>query len=162
MTFSAPAQETPLRPIASADEARDVIRMLDETVTALSAVIEEESRLVRAGRLSEVARLAPRKTDFARAYLTDSQRLRDALPRLRGALGRDIEGAKARHAAFQTQLQANLTALATAHAVSEGIVRGVAGEVARTTAPQTYGASGRTSTADPRQAARPLAVYRSL
>lgn len=153
--------ESPARPIASAEEARDVIRMLDQTIAALAEVIEEEDRMVRAGRLSEVVRLAVTKTSHARAYLTDSQRLRDSLPRLGGELGGDLGSVKARHAAFQDRLQRNLTALATAHAVSEGIVRGVAGEMNRTAAPQTYGASGRTAATDPRHA-RPLAVCRSL
>lgn len=157
----AAASESPARPITSADEARDVIRMLDQTIAALAEVIEEEDRLVRAGRLSEVARLSPTKTGFARTYLSGSQRLRDSLPRLRGELGGELEGVKTRHAAFQGRLQRNLTALATAHAVSEGIVRGVAGEMNRAAAPQTYGASGRTATGDPRHA-RPLAVSRSL
>jgi hypothetical protein len=51
--------------------------------------------------------------------------------------------------------------LATAHAVSEGIVRGVSGELARKSSPQTYGASGRANTPDPR-AAQPLALSRML
>ena len=58
-------------------------------------------------------------------------------------------------------LQMNLTVLATAHAVSEGIIRGVSGELARTRAPQTYGASGRANAPDPR-ASQPLALSRKL
>lgn len=147
--------------IASAEEARDVIRTLDETITALAEVLEEEDRLVRAGRLSEVARLSQAKNGHARRYLADSLRLRDSLPRLRAELGGEIGRVKERHAAFQDRLQRNLAALATAHAVSEGIVRGVAGELTRTASPQTYGASGRTPVPDPRHA-KPLAVCRSL
>ena len=48
--------------------------------------------------------------------------------------------------------------LATAHAVSEGIIRGVAGEMARQTAPKTYGMSGRPNA--PRMQAVPLALSR--
>ncbi|MBK5962417.1 hypothetical protein CCR97_30135 [Rhodoplanes elegans] len=158
---AAAVQETPPRAITSVDEARDVIRMLDETITALVEVIEEEDRLVRAGKLADVARLSPTKTSHARRYLAGSLRLRDSLPRLRGELGGELSVVKARHAAFQDRLQSNLTALATAHAVSEDIVRGVAGELTRTASPQTYGASGRTPMPDPRHV-RPLAVSRTL
>ncbi|EJW09875.1 hypothetical protein A33M_0810 [Rhodovulum sp. PH10] len=148
-------------PIATATEAATVIASLDDTIAALSTVIEEEGRLVRAGKLGEVAKLAAVKTDHARAYLADSQRLRDSLPRLRDELGGVLEAVKARHAAFQSRLQENLTALATAHAVSEGIVRGVAAETTRIASPEVYGASGRTTVADQRHA-RPLALYRTL
>lgn len=158
---AAAGPETPPRAITSVDEARDVIRMLDETITALVEVIEEEDRLVRAGKLSEVARLSPTKTGYARRYLAGSLRLRDSLPRLRGDLGGELGAVKARHAAFQDRLQSNLTALATAHAVSEGIVRGVAGELSRNASPQIYGASGRTPLPDPLHM-KPLAVSRSL
>jgi hypothetical protein len=58
-------------------------------------------------------------------------------------------------------MQINLTVLATAHAVSEGIVSGVSGEMARKSAPQTYGASGRPNLPR-RAAAAPLAVSRLL
>ncbi|RAI45390.1 hypothetical protein [Rhodoplanes roseus] len=158
---TAESRDTAPRTITSADEARDVIRMLDQTIAALAEVIEEEDRLVRAGRLSEVARLAQTKTGYARRYLSDSLRLRDSLPKLRSELGGELDSVKARHAAFQGRLQRNLTALATAHAVSEGIVRGVAGEMTRTATPQTYGASGRTPAVDLRTA-RPLSVCRTL
>jgi hypothetical protein len=72
-----------------------------------------------------------------------------------------IEALRRRHDAFRTLLQINLTVLATAHAVSEGIVRGVSGEMARKSAPQTYGASGRPNLPR-RAAAAPLAVSRLL
>jgi hypothetical protein len=51
--------------------------------------------------------------------------------------------------------------LATAHAVAEGIVRGVANEIARKTAPSTYGASGR-AIAPSKTSYQPIAVSRSL
>jgi hypothetical protein len=51
--------------------------------------------------------------------------------------------------------------LATAHAVSEGLIRGAHAEVARQSAPQTYGNSGRATT-PPRNAAVPVSVSRTL
>ena len=66
-----------------------------------------------------------------------------------------------KHDEFRALLQINLTVLATAHAVSEGIMRGVSDELARKTAPSTYGATGRANAPGP-NAAQPLAVSRVL
>jgi hypothetical protein len=72
-----------------------------------------------------------------------------------------LEALRQRHDAFRALLQINLTVLATAHAVSEGIVRGVSEELARKSAPQTYGATGRTNVPQ-RKSATPLTVSRNL
>lgn len=148
-------------PIATAAQAWDVITELDAVIAALEDIIAQEEALVRAGRLVEVARIAPRKDELARRYLAGTQRLKGALPRLRSELGPRLDAVKARHADFRTRLQLNITVLATAHAVSEGIVRGLSQELARKAAPQVYGASGRTTAARANQAA-PFAVSRSL
>lgn len=149
------------QPIANAVQAWDVITELDTVITALEEIIAQEEALVRAGRLVEVARIAPRKDELARRYLAGTQRLKGALPRLRGELGPRLAAVKARHADFRARLQLNITVLATAHAVSEGIVRGLSQELTRKAAPQVYGASGRTAAVRPSHAA-PLAVSRSL
>jgi hypothetical protein len=124
-------------------------------------VIEQESGLVRSGRLTEAAKLASQKSAAAGVYLAGAQRLKDHLPGLRTELAGVLVGMKDRHAAFQALLQRNLTVLATAQAVSEGIMRGVAAEVTKSAAPSTYGASGRAAAADPRHA-RPMALSRAL
>lgn len=148
-------------PITSAREAWEVIIQLDPVVAALDGIIAQEDALVRTGRLAEVARLAVRKEELARRYLAETQRLKAALPKLRGELGPRLDAVKARHAEFRARLQRNITVLATAHAVSEGIVRGLSQELTRKAAPQVYGASGRTMAARTSYAA-PLAVSRSL
>lgn len=149
------------RAITTAAEAWGVIKELDAVVAALEDIIAQEEVLVRAGRLVEVVRIAPRKDELARRYLADTQRLKRALPRLRSELGPQLEAVKTRHADFRARLQLNITVLATAHAVSEGIVRGLSQELSRKAAPQVYGASGRTAAVRPNYAA-PLALSRSL
>lgn len=149
------------RAITTAAEAWDVINQLDAIIAALEDIIAQEEVLVRAGRLVEVARIAPRKDELARRYLADTQRLKGALPRLHGELGPRLDAVKARHGDFRARLQLNITVLATAHAVSEGIIRGLSQELSRKATPQVYGASGRTLAARPNHAA-PLAVSRSL
>jgi len=149
------------RPIGTAAEAQQVIGHLSDVMNALLGVVEQETKLVRAGRLTEVARLERRKSDLARLYLADTARLQASGPYLAKTLPAVLDALRERHNTFRALLQLNLTVLATAHAVSEGIIRGAAEQISRKSAPQVYGASGRHSNANPRQA-QPMAVSRSL
>jgi hypothetical protein len=148
-------------PIASAAEAEAAVRRLDGVIDALVDTLNEETRLVRAGRLSEAVGLRDKKNELTRCYLVDAHRLGDCLKKFAPAMPQAVAALRNRHEAFRSLLQTNLTVLATAHAVSEGVMRGVADEIAKKSAPQTYGASGRQGTPDPRHA-RPLALSRTL
>jgi hypothetical protein len=128
----------------------------------LVAVVQEETDLIRQGRLAAAAKLQEAKGDLTRLYIADTIRLRASQSELPRFLPADkLAALRQGHDTFRALLQINLTVLATAHAVSEGIVRGVSGEMARKAAPQTYGASGR-SVAPPQSAAQPLALSRML
>ena len=158
---NAPLQPTLARPIGNQAEAQQVIGHLNEIMDALIGVVEEETKLVRAGRLSEVKRLGDQKTDLARLYLADTARLQASQPFLAKAVPGVLKVLRERHDTFRSMLQVNLTVLATAHAVAEGIVRGVSEEITRQAAPSIYGASGRQTAPDKRNAT-PLAVSRVL
>jgi hypothetical protein len=148
-------------PVATAAEAQQLARHYVEVMDTLIGVVQQETELVRGGRLSQAAKLEQAKTDLARLYIGDTLRLR-ASHVLFARLAPDIMAELVRrHDTFRALLQVNLTVLATAHAVSEGIVRGVSGELARKASPQTYGAGGRANAPNPR-AAPPMAVCRSL
>ncbi len=128
-------------------------------VDDLIAVIEEETSLVRAGRLREAGPLEQKKTELAHDFSTAAMRMKSLdLPRV---APQAAEIVRPKQQQFETVLQSNLTVLATAHAVSEGIMRGVSGELARKAAPSTYGSTGRANTPSPK-AAQPLAVSRVL
>jgi hypothetical protein len=154
---SAPA----LAPIASAAEAARLIARLAEAMASLLAVLEEETQLVRAGRISEIARIEPKKSELARCYVADAGAVRANALYLARETPREFDDLRRRHEQFRAVLQINLAVLATAHAVSEGIIRGAAGELARKAAPQTYGVSGRAS-APGAKACPPVAVSRRL
>lgn len=128
---------------------------------ALLVAVEEETALVRAGRLREAALLEPRKSELSSSYLADSARVKASLPYLKQNAQNLLQYLQQRHAAFHALLQTNLTVLATAHAVSESIVREVVSEVTRKNAPQTYGASGRQA-APARGLSEPVTVSRTL
>jgi hypothetical protein len=158
---AAPMQPTLTRPIGSQNEAQQVIGHLSDVMNALIGVVEEETKLVRAGRLTEIARLRAEKTNLARLYLADAARVQASQAFLAKSMPGVLRVMRERHNTFRNMLQINLTVLATAHAVAEGIIRGVSDEINRKAAPQTYGASGRQTAPNPRNA-RPLAVSRVL
>src|SRR5712691_10859134 len=133
-------------PIRSAAEAAALIGHLADVMGSLLEILDQETTLVRAGHISEVGRIEPRKAELARLYLADAALVKANGVYLARELPQQLEELRRRHDDFHALLQINLAVLATAHAVSEGIIRGVAGELARKAAPQTYGVSGRAST----------------
>jgi hypothetical protein len=151
----------PPAPIASAAEAARLLSHLADVMTALLQVLEEETQLVRAGRISEIARIEPKKSELARGYVADAAALRTNAQFIARETPREFEDLRRRHDQFRAVLQINLAVLATAHAVSEGIIRGAAGELARKGVPQTYGLTGRAS-APVTKACPPVAVSRRL
>lgn len=157
----APSPHANIQAIASKAEIVSLIAHLSGVMDQLLAVVERETQLVRAGKLSEATQLAQIKTDLAQAYMADAGRLKADPGMTKHLAGGEVDTLRRQHDLFHALLQINLTVLATAHAVSEGIMRGVHEEVTRKSVPQTYGASGRHST-PPRSASQPLTVSRVL
>ncbi len=155
-----PPPATPA-PVTTTADARDLAGHYIEVMEALIDVIQQETELVRNGRLTQATALEQTKTELARLYIADTMRLRASREHLARVAPQLMPDLIRRHDDFRALIQVNLTVLATAHAVSEGLVRGVSSEIARQSAPQSYGASGRANTPDPRKAT-PLAVSRVL
>ena len=147
--------------IATAAEGEQLVIRLIGTIDALLGVLDEESALVRAGKLRAATSVAPAKSQLARAYAADAEQVKANAAFLSTHVRRPFEQLRARHEAFRARLQTNLMVLATAHAVSEGLIRGVAGEMSRRSSPQTYGLSGRANPPG-RNAAQPIAISRTL
>lgn len=160
MITSNPATPLPA-PAMTADAVQTLMERLMQAMDRLSAMIEEETTLVREGRLREAATTENQKAEFARSYVTDMTRLSASRTSFSGVAADLIKVFRERHAQFHERLRTNMTVLATSHAVSEDLIRGVSGEMARKAAPQTYGATGRPA-APSSNAVQPLAVSRSL
>ena len=148
-------------PITTTADAENLVRHLLAAMDALVATVEQETGLVRAGKLRQAATLEPTKTELARLYAADTAQVKANLPTLSEHVPDLLAALRKQHDTFNALLQINLTVLATAHAVSEGLVRGAHAEVTRKNAPQTYGQSGRT-TAPARNVATPISVSRTL
>lgn len=160
-TAAAPAPATPaLVPIATAAEATQLATHFSQVMESLVGIVDEETKLVRSGRLRDAAKLKEPKAELARLYMLDSSRLRISRKLMAQQSPALIADLRRRHDLFKALLQINLTVLATAHAVAEGLVRGVSGELARKSAPQTYTAAGRNAAAP--RAVPPMAISRSL
>lgn len=156
----ASAAGVPASAAAIVDPAR-LAESLVETMTALLGIVEQETELIRAGKVHEASMLTPHKSDLSQRYMQTIEDLKRSEGTLRQSSPDLLSSLRHHHDAFRAMLQVNLTVLATAHAVSEGIVRGVNGEMQRRSTPQTYTAYGQHSAPSTRQMA-PLAVSRVL
>lgn len=152
---------TPASRIETTADGERLVAHVANLLNALLLVVEEETELVRNGRLVQASHLGAKKGELAGQYFAATERLKANAGFLASHLTEKLDELRRRHDGFRPLLQANLTVLATAHAVSEGIIRGVAGEITRKAAPQTYGMSGR-PTAPPPNAARPVTLSRTL
>jgi hypothetical protein len=148
-------------PAKTAAEADALIAQVMGVMAELADVVQQETELMRAGRVSAASVFAEPKGDLSRRYVAGTIRLKASKPQLAQVARDRLAALQQRHESLRTLLQTNLTVLATAHAVSEGIVRGVSNEIGRRSTPQTYGASGRAN-APTRGASAPIAVSRTL
>jgi len=157
-----PAPAPTQRPAASTPpEVRKLAEELMEVMSALLGTIEQETELVRAGKVREALQLEAQKSELSRRYMVAVEGLKTAQKVLSQAAPELLTTLRRHHDTFRAMLQVNLTVLATAHAVSEGIVRGVNTEMQRRNMPNTYTAAGRRAAPNARHIA-PLAVSRSL
>jgi hypothetical protein len=147
--------------ISTPAAARKLAEELMDVMSALLAIIERETELVRAGKVHEAMKLGEQKSGLSRRYVVALENLKTAQNYLAQVSPELLATLRRHHDTFRAMLQINLTVLATAHAVSEGIVRGVNTEMQRRNIPNTYTAAGKRATPGPRHMT-PLAVSRSL
>lgn len=148
-------------PFASANEAVAFIEGLRLTMAELTAVLAEESALVRAARIKAAQPLEARKSALSLRYTAELARLKAHATTIRAVAPRALAALDQDNARLGKALEVNLAVLATAHAVAEGIIRQVATAVQAKKAPSAYGANGHAIT-PPRRAAAPVAIVRSL
>ena len=147
--------------VSTAVEARKLAEHLMEVMSALLSLIEQETELVRAGKIREAMAFEPKKTELTRRYVNAVACLKASQKYLTQAAPELLTTLHRHHDVFRAMLQINLTVLATAHAVSESVIRGVNVEIQRRNIPNTYTSAGRRATPGPRHIT-PLAVSRSL
>jgi hypothetical protein len=149
-----------MSPIATAAQAEQAIDDVATLMEKLAGLLEQETRLVHAGRIRSAAALEPAKAELAGRVLAAGERLKANARFLRQSAPARCTALLRLQDTFRGILQKNMIVLATAHAVSEGIVRRLSGDLARKASPQVYGASGRAATPNPKHG-RPLAISRT-
>ena len=155
--MSVPATKQSL--LATRDDAEALLSRIGETMVALVQVFEDETRLVRAGKLSAAADLVTEKTNLAARYLREFENVKSNARFIREAVPELVEEMRRAHASFRDILGRNLRTVATAQSVAEGIVRGAAEEANRRANPHGYRADGRAAQA--KATNRPVMVSRS-
>lgn len=150
-----------MNPITTRAEAETALDDLTTLFANLSSLLQQETALVRAGRLRQAAEVEPAKKDLAGRLYTIGERVKANAKFVLQAVPERCTALKTAQEELRAVLQRNMAVLATAHAVSEGIVRRLSGELAKKASPQVYGASGR-AVAPNAKYGRPLAVSRTL
>lgn len=150
-----------MTPMTSAAEAESALGELAALIENLTALLAQETALVRAGEIRSAAAMAPAKQDLGGRLFAAGERIQANAKFLLAAAPARCAALQTAQDAFRPVVQKNMMVLATAHGVSEGIVRRLSGELARKSAPQVYGASGRPTAPNPKHA-RPLAISKTL
>jgi hypothetical protein len=141
--------------------ATDLCTRAADALTVLIGVINEETTLLRAGRVRDATALTARKAELAQDYVTWSRTVQRQASRLKVEAPEALADLQHLHESLATQLAENLRVIASAKAVTEDLLGDVARAVGAANRPRTYGATG--TLAQPAQAgARGLAVNRAL
>ncbi len=128
---------------------------LDQLVT----VMNEETTLLRAGRLKDASVLTGEKTALAQDYVGLVRSIQRQTARLLKEAPDAVRALRSGHERLATQLAENLRALSTAKAVTEDILTDVAQAVGQKSQTRTYGATGQMANAP--QVARGIAINRA-
>jgi len=141
--------------------AGDLCSIALSTLDRLVAILNEETVLLRAGRVREAGELTAEKTRLAQDYMGFARSVQRELPRLKAEAPAMIEAMKVRHEQFATQMAENLRVIATARAVTEELLTDVATVMNAKARPKTYGATGALG-GQPPTAATGMSINRAL
>lgn len=114
-----------------------------KALTDFAEIMNEETMLLRAGRLAEAAPVASAKAQLAQDYVGLARAVQRQAERLKAEAPEHVDALKAGHERLATQMAENLRVLATAKAVAEDIMTDVAARAGHNEGPRTYGATGR-------------------
>ena len=131
------------------------------TLDALVSIMNEETTMLRAGRIREAGTLTAEKTQLAQEYVGLARSIQRQSGRLQREAPDEVQRLRNGHERLATQMAENLRVIATARDVTDDILSDVARTVGQASRAKTYGASGELpATTGP--SARGIAVNRSL
>jgi flagellar biosynthesis/type III secretory pathway chaperone len=141
--------------------AAELCSRAETSLAALVNVMNQETMLLRAGRLGQASELTPEKTRLAQDYVTFARAIQRQTKRLVAEAPALMARLKAGHESLATQMAENLRVLATAKTVTEDVLTDVARMVGQNNRARTYGTAGKIA-ADPNSSARGIAINRAL
>ena len=147
--------------VHDAGEAERLVSAILATMAALEKLLDEETGLMRDGRIADALASERAKNELTGTYLKQLETLKaNAIALARFAPGA-LESLKASHKRFAGVIETNQAVLATARAVSEGLIRSLSEEVNAKTRPSTYGGNRQLTPAGA-PAASPLVISKRL
>jgi hypothetical protein len=125
--------------VTNRDEAERMVRALMDLMGTLTKVLNEETALVKSGRISDALNSESRKGELSANYLKSLEALKANAVALARFAPAALEDLKTAHTGFSKVIEKNQTVLATARAVSEGLIRSLADEISAKSRPSHYG-----------------------
>lgn len=122
--------------------APELCGLASRTLDALVSILNQETTLLRAGRMRDASALTADKTQLAQDYMTYARSVQRQLPRLRAEAPQAVDDLHRMHDRLATQMAENLRVIATARAVTEDLLTDVAAAMNANARPRTYGAGG--------------------
>lgn len=114
----------------------------ETTLTALLAIMNEETTLLRAGHYKQAASVTAEKARISQDYVVIARAVQRASPRLKIETPEMLNKLRDMHESFATQMAENLRVLATARDVTQNLLTDVAQHVGTAKKTQTYGNNG--------------------
>jgi hypothetical protein len=141
--------------------ANELCQQAETTLSALVDVMNQETTLLRAGRMRDASALTPEKTRLAQDYVGFARSVQRQGSRLQEQAPDAMVRLRRGHEQLATQMAENLRVLATARTVTEDLLTDVAKIVGQQDRARAYGRAG-VVTADPASSARGIAINRAL
>lgn len=142
-------------------DAAELCSRADSALSALVNVMNQETLLLRAGKLKEAGTLTAEKTQLGQDYVVLARSIQRESKRLAAQAPVELEKLQQRHESLATQMAENLRVLATAKSITQSLLTDVARAVGVAEKPKTYGSAGQVNNAAI-PAAHGLSIDRAL
>jgi len=140
--------------------AQELCARAESTLDALVDVMNQETTLLRAGRVQDAGRLTPDKARLAQDYVTFARSVQRQSERLKQEAPDHVERLRSGHDRLATQMAENLRVLATARTIAKELLSDVATTVGQSERPRTY-SNASAGTMDQGSPARGIAINRA-
>ncbi len=132
--------KNPAMPLPGTPE--EVCADAHDTLTKLVDIMNNETTLLRAGRLLEASELAAPKAELAQKYVGLARAIQHNAKLLKETAPHLLMELQKHQTALATQMAENMRVLATAKTLSEEIIGDVAAQLGQAQKPKTYGGNG--------------------